>query len=110
MNDFIDELNTVLSENFGPDDNLILTGDFNVDVSSFNQNGSDLTNMLNSLHFDQLINGPTRVCSSSSKIIDHVWVNFQNDSIDSCVIECDITDHNVISASIPIFKESTIIK
>ena len=43
----IDELNTVLSVNFSPDDNLIFTDDFNV-VSSFNQTGSDLTNVLNS--------------------------------------------------------------
>ena len=63
----------------------ILIGDFNIDLSVRSQQATDLTGMLSSFHFTQLINEPTRISRSCSSIIDHVY-STNSSLISSCSI------------------------
>ena len=48
-----------------------------------------------------LIDKPTRVTSTSSTLIDHIWTNITLPT-QSCVINSDLTDHFPIAAFFPI--------
>lgn len=52
----------------------VLLGDFNVDLFCEGQMSTDLTAMLSSFHFSQLVDEPTRVSKNTATIIDHVYL------------------------------------
>ena len=52
----------------------ILLGDFNVDLLVNNQLTNDLTTMLSSFHFTQVVSEPTRLSKNSVSLIDHVYL------------------------------------
>ena len=51
----------------------ILLGDFNVELVHNNQLSSNLTAMLSSFHFTQVIGEPTRLYKNLASLIDHVY-------------------------------------
>ena len=53
----------------------ILLGDFNVDLLLNSQLSSDLTAMLSSFDFTQVVDKPTRLSKYSSSLIDHVYLS-----------------------------------
>ena len=74
--------------------NIVLIGDFNIDVSQTNnQKVCDYLSMIESIGMQQVISSPTRVTDSTSSVIDHIYTNVYNPTIHSGVIETDISDH-----------------
>ena len=73
---FLAEFSDFLSSNFISTQNVIILGDFNIDLSANNLSGTELLNTFECYMFISLIDKPTRVCNSTSKnILDHVWSN-----------------------------------
>ena len=98
ISNFTDEFSQYILNNFNIRDKILLIGDVNLDISSSNSDCVNFVNLFRSYAFLPLITVPTRVCSTTSSIIDHIWCNF-NFGYESFVLECDITDHFMIGAS-----------
>jgi exonuclease III len=69
---------------------IILLGDFNIDLLKTTNQWTTLTNSFN-LH--QLIKTPTRVTATSQTLIDHIYVSNKNNVIETCVPISAISDH-----------------
>ena len=85
----------------------VIGGDFNID--SLNDTSAsasnDFFNSLSSISFSQQINIPTRISSTSSTCIDHIFINSYTECL-SGVIDYNVSDHFPIFCSIPqIFKK-----
>ena len=81
--------------------NCIVMGDFNInyDKATSQQNISDYANHINSAGCEQLINKPTRICQSSSSIIDHIYANsVLKKHVLPIIFYEDISDHLPIRA------------
>ena len=70
---------------------VILAGDFNVDLLNENQS-SEISNFLYSIHFSPLINIPTRITENTAKCLDQICYNFERASFSGSIIS-DTTDH-----------------
>ena len=62
-------------ENFSNDVNMIIAGDFNIDLNSNSNYCGDFINMLVEMSFVSLITEQTRCTDTSSILIDHIWSN-----------------------------------
>ena len=85
--------------------NCVLLGDFNVDLSCSSQMSIDLTAMLYSFHFTQVVNEPARVAKNSSTIIDHMYLT--TPSLLSSCSTCPplgSSDHRSLQLSLNWFK------
>lgn len=69
---------------------ILLMGDFNIDMTKSNKSWKDITTVFN---MSQLINTPTRVTPSSSTIIDHLYSTDSKHVIETCVPVIGISDH-----------------
>ena len=74
--------------------NVILMGDFNINLLSDSYLTENFLNSIQSLGFIPVISIPTRFDSqfNSASLIDHIWIN-KPTSYFSGVISCDLTDH-----------------
>ena len=74
--------------------NTILMGDFNVCLLKENTTNSNspLSSMLHRFYFVPMITKPTRVSDHSATLIDHIWINFVNET-NSGVVLSNISDH-----------------
>lgn len=89
---FINELHVWLAS--APDDNQIIIGDINIDILEANMMSETYLNNLYSLGYTAAINKPTRVTSSTSTCIDHIFVkNANKKMLFSGIIPTNITDH-----------------
>ena len=77
------------------DTKYVIVGDVNIDVLKYNlaTNITEYVNSLYSLGCKSFIDKPTRITSSTSSCIDHVYSNFDHDQIESYIIESDASDH-----------------
>ena len=73
---------------------LILIGDFNIDLLKHNPLWDSI---ISSFGLTQLINNPTRITSTSSTLIDHIYVNNASLINKSTQPNLSISDHGVIS-------------
>ena len=73
--------------------NILLLGDFNLDVSSSITNCKYYKDILLSLCLRNLISKPTRVTKSSDTILDHILTNLPYKSCQSGILINTITDH-----------------
>ena len=75
--------------------NYLIVGDINIDVTKFNlvTNVTDYVNSLYSLGCNVCIDKPTRVTTTTSSCIDHLYSNLSPDRLDSHIIKSDVTDH-----------------
>ena len=69
---------------------LILLGDFNIDLNKPNQ---QWTNYLTTCNLHQLIKTPTRVTQNSATLIDHIYVSEAKNAVETCVPVSNISDH-----------------
>ena len=69
---------------------IILLGDFNIDLSKAN---NQWTQTINYFNLYQLIESPTRITSSSQTIIDHIYVSNKNHILEACVPFYNCSDH-----------------
>lgn len=108
LTNFIDELNTSISKL--PDNiELVILGDFNVDLSS-NLNGnrplrSKLKSLSNRHNLEQLIQSPTRITADKESTIDLIFVNNNYRVTEKGVLNLALSDHCmvycVIKAGVP---------
>ena len=69
---------------------IILLGDFNVDLQKSNL---QWTNNLDTYNLHQLIKLPTTVTQNSATLIDHIYVSETRHAIETCVPMSRISDH-----------------
>lgn len=73
---FIDFLEEVCNNELLNGD-VIITGDFNLDMKVNNYCQNRLTRVMNSVGLKQLVNEPTRIVNSSETIIDLIFTNME---------------------------------
>ena len=98
ISDFFLEFGEYLSHNFADTSNVVITGDFNIDISPDNISGNELSNLFQCYLYHSLINKPTRIQNQSQTIIDHMWSNM-NIQFKSYILETDMSDHFTIALS-----------
>ena len=80
------------------DKELVLLGDFNVDLFS-KRIPSNWLHRQNIFNLSQLVKHPTRVTKSSATLIDHVYTNQPNHVKSVAVRNCSISDHYPVCIS-----------
>ena len=105
VREFIDELQSILMENFSSDVNMIIAGDFNIDLNSNTNYCGDFMNMLVGMSFVSLITEPTRCTDTSNTLIDHIWSNMDR-NFHSFVFKLRVTDHFLTLTSFKSIKKN----
>ena len=96
---FLIEFEEYLSER-APENNLIILGDFNIDLGQDSDDAIDLIGLMTSFNCRSLIFDPTRISyNGRASTIDQIWTNVESD-FDSGVVECDVSDHYAIVTSL----------
>ncbi|CAH1989098.1 unnamed protein product [Acanthoscelides obtectus] len=90
-----ESLNNFVIENFQPNINIILYGDFNVDSYNHNDDNEALVNALSEFGLHPQVGWPTRIGRTSITTIDQVFTNF-NDKCLNCVVDNVISDHRTV--------------
>ena len=88
-------LNKTLEKLTYENKNLVLLGDFNIDLINFNNNteSSDFLETITSNSLMPLILQPTRITSHSKTLIDNIFTNITEKSVKLGNITCSISDH-----------------
>ena len=95
IEEFDDNLMCKLSQEFFRDKNIVLTGDFNLNLLDQTNNSiNQFKCNVQSLNFTSFISKPTRISPdhSNSSLLDHIWINFNNFSLNGIIL-IDTTDH-----------------
>ena len=79
---------------------ILMVGDFNVDLSTSTDKSERLLEVMTDRGIIQLISEPTRETSSSSTIIDHVYLK-SSKKVSTLVIMTDISDHYITATLFP---------
>ena len=95
---FIEELNTTISRIILDGKKCFIVGDMNIDLKSPSQISKDLTDVLKSNAMKSLITQPTRCQLKSQTLIDHIYTNIGNHTINSFVVQEKISDHYPVVA------------
>ena len=94
FNETMDEILTSLNNK---NKHIICVGDFNVNLIDEN---CTLTQNMESHGMEKLINIPTRISTTKKSTIDNIFINCKN-NLELCgVLNCDLSDHLPIFASI----------
>ena len=98
LNEFYESFTHMLDNvtNLTKTSELIITGDFNIDLLHTPQKWTQ-TLKLHNLY--SLINIPTRITDSSATCIDHIYTNQKQKIIDFGIENCSISDHNFVFCS-----------
>lgn len=92
VNEFLVEVECLLQSFNFHNDLVIITGDFNIDLTNLNLNSArNLSSLFSSMFFYPLITKPTRL-GIKSTTLDHIWMNKYFPSF-SGIIYFDVTDH-----------------
>ena len=78
--DFLNNLNNLLIEFSQYDKNILMMGDFNINLNSSTSDSILLKSLTKQFNLKQLITSPTRIDDTSETLIDHIYVNhyFEN--------------------------------
>ena len=92
---FFDLLSNLLNDFAASNTQVILFGDFNLDVLKYNivHQVTDYIDLLFSFGFLQLIMKPTRCTLNSATLIDHVVTNTKSDIFETIILTAKISDH-----------------
>jgi len=95
VNDFNQELTILLSQLSKSKNQVILGGDFNIDLLNTSDHGPslDFINIMNSQSLLPVINYPTRITCSTATLIDNIFVKNIQDIIEPSILVCDFSDH-----------------
>lgn len=98
LNDFLNALEQSITYAIPLCDNLICTGDFNIDLLKINSSKSiHFLNMINTFGLYQLINSPTRITKNSSTLLDVIIVSNKKVVSESGVKELHgLSDHCLV--------------
>ena len=93
--EFIDNIDQILSKIKNENKKFYMMGDFNIDLLTLNdsQNASYLFNLLSSFNSHCTITKPTRVTSHSATLIDQFWTDNAEGLVDNGVIHSSVSDH-----------------
>ena len=103
--DSFDKLEAVFRFLESEDKEIILLGDTNCDVAPARDvsSSSDLPNntkrileFYNSFGLKKLISEPTRETTDTSTITDHITVSNPSNVVESGVVKCSVSDHNLV--------------
>ena len=109
VENFISDLCDILNDRQLRNGNVILTGDFNVNLLDNSPTTTMFINTMRSFYMLPLISQPTRfspINNSSPSLLDHIWTNKPIVSSESGIINVDLTDHCPTFYYIPIFTQS----
>lgn len=81
--------------------NVVIGGDFNVNVLANNIDKNRLFNLMISYNFHQKIKEPTRITQNSSTCIDLIFINFKIKDREIIVHNFGLSDHCGLLLSIP---------
>src|SRR6218665_270644 len=95
LTDFMDEQAILVSVLSKCKRNLILVGDFNINLLKISTNGPTKTfmNILTAEFIAPVINCPKRITEFTATLIDNIFTNIVQDVIDPFVIVSDLSDH-----------------
>jgi len=101
FNEFSDLFSNLL-DNLNSRNNLIITGDFNIDVLQYAQNSraSDFIDLLFSFGLLQVVTKPTRCYENSATLIDHFITNMKLPVYDIKILTSRVSDHFPVLFSI----------
>ena len=88
--------------------NCIIMGDFNIDITKENAIKNDFINTIHSFSYFPTINICTRITNSSKSIIDNMVTNIHNFWLESGVVLSDITDNFPIVLFVNLAREPTL--
>ena len=92
IQDFLMEMERILRILDSMADFIILSGDFNIDLTNLDSSCSnDLISLMSSLFYYSVITKPTRFGTNPSTL-DHIWLNKEL-NLTSGIIYYDVTDH-----------------
>jgi exonuclease III len=77
---------------------IIISGDFNIDLLSDKNDTVKFKNVLHRYGFQQIIYKPTR---SSQSLIDNIFINFQMQEREAVSFFVELSDHDAILLNIP---------
>ena len=88
-------LETSLEKAAAKSKNLIVVGDFNIDMSIKSKEKTSLNHIFKSYNLKQLIKKPTRIdpVTQKNKIIDHIWISDEMKELKSSNTTMGISDH-----------------
>jgi hypothetical protein len=103
FNEFIDLFSNLCDNLTNKKTDLILTGDFNIDILKYNSNSraSDYIDILFSFGLLQLVTKPTRCNDNSATLIDHFVTNIPLHDYMCDILTSRISDHFPIIFSLP---------
>ena len=94
ITEFTDHLQ-ILTESFTENKNLVITGDFNIDLIKANTNTltCKLLDMMISNNMRPCITLPTRITHNTATLIDHIYTNIPPNKTLAGTLTTDISDH-----------------
>lgn len=95
--EFLDNMLTFVNENHY---NVIIGGDFNIDMSCNTSRRVEFENLLSSNACSNLINMATRLTPTSETTIDLFLANYDIGSITTAILLCSISDHMAICCKV----------
>ena len=110
IENFSEQLEIMLLHNVSPTENVILIGDFNINLLDENVMAiENFQTTLQALHFLPIITKPTRTppptMPGNSALLDHIWIN-QLQGHNSGILLTDVTDHCSIFIQLPIASQN----
>lgn len=105
LNVFRDKLEEALYTINRKNNNCILMGDFNIDISREDATKHDFINTLHLFSLFPMINMFTRITHLSKSTIDNMITNIHNPTLESGVLLSDITDHFPIVLFVNLFHK-----
>ncbi len=101
IKNYIGSFGVNLLENL-PTKNIILTGDFNIDLHGDISNlGKLFLDLMSQYGFHNLITISTRVSNQYQSLLDQMWINFKSD-FRPFVFQCAISDHFPVGMIFPV--------
>nr|CAI5859625.1 unnamed protein product [Callosobruchus analis] len=91
FDEFLNNLEHILTRIYNEEAVLIIAGDFNIDFSTDNQRKYEVCSLLNSYDLQQTIFENTRITSQCSSCIDNIFTNYY--ACHSEVLHSMISDH-----------------
>ncbi len=97
--EWFDHLDQSLERAQAGDYEVIVMGDFNVDLLKLSPKADKLLSNMESFQFSQLIEEPTRIAPDSATLIDHVYVTCPERISVAKVLHLSISDHFAVFAA-----------
>lgn len=94
INVFFDNLFELLNVVKSNKSNLILCGDFNIDLLKDTKEKTEFLSILSTFNLKPIINTPTRVTSTTCTLLDNFFIDVDNNVTDHKNFYTGVSDHN----------------